>query len=77
MGQHVTRKLDVEKIDAALKRAARAAVSGGRTARSGRIVSDKLVKLSAVSLTQAPDRPKRRNASASQHTNAHTKKSKR
>jgi hypothetical protein len=34
----MSKKLDVDKVDAALKRAARAAVSGSREERSGRFV---------------------------------------
>ena len=35
-----TRTLDVEKVTAALKRAARAAVTGGREDRNGQFASD-------------------------------------
>ena len=34
----MSKKLDVEKVDAALKRAARTAIAGSREARSGRFV---------------------------------------
>lgn len=40
----MSKKLDVEKVDAALKRAARTAVIGSREARSGRLtVLDKVL----------------------------------
>jgi hypothetical protein len=37
----MNKKLDIEKVDAALKRAARTAVTGSREARSGRFVPRK------------------------------------
>jgi len=41
------KKLDVEKVDAALKRAARTAVTGSREDRSGRVMTQKPVKRSS------------------------------
>jgi hypothetical protein len=37
----MSNKLDVDKVDAALKRAARTAVTGSRAARSGRFLPTK------------------------------------
>jgi hypothetical protein len=35
----MTKKLDVEKVDSALKRAARVAISGARDERAGRLLA--------------------------------------
>jgi hypothetical protein len=37
------RTLDIQKVDEALKRAARKAVSGPKSARSGRLLVDRIV----------------------------------
>ena len=71
----MTRKLNVEKVDSALKRAAHAAVSGGRDARSGRVISSKLAKLANKPLTERCS--KRKATSASALNKGSTKKVKR
>ncbi len=53
------KKIDVEKVDAALKRAARTAVTGSRDARSGRYVDVKPHKRSANHVQNGRRTPKK------------------
>jgi hypothetical protein len=54
----MTRKLDLAKVDAALKRAGEVAATGSREARSGAILGDAKKRMAAAALAQ--DSAKRR-----------------
>ena len=53
------KKIDVHKVDAALKRAARTAVTGSREARSGRFMDVKPYKRSTPQVQNDRAKPKR------------------
>ncbi len=53
------KKIDVHKVDAALKRAARTAVTGSRDARSGRYAEVKPHKRSASNVQNERRTPKK------------------